>query len=123
MTSQISSNGTQQNSNFTSLAPSSAHLDRNAISFLNKVKLYSILEALDDPKAFLASVDRLTSSIFSKFSRILKQVSSFGALVLEHTQVVYGAAPVSFLYSEFQVHNACVLYRKGLNLVEIPLSR
>ena len=78
---QICSNGAQQNASFTSLAPSSAH----RISRLNKIRFHPLLEALDDPKALLARVDRLTCSIFGKFSRIFRNVNSFGALVLEHT--------------------------------------
>ena len=91
-TLQICSNEAQQNANFTPLAPSSAHRDRNAISFLNKIRFRPLLEALDDFRALLYS---------ASFSRIFKNVNAFGALVLEHTQVLYGAAPLSFIYYEF----------------------
>ena len=94
MALQICSNGAQQNANFTSLAPSSAH----RISLLNKIRFHPLLEALDDLRALLARVDRLTCSIFGKFSRIFRNVNAFGALVLEHTQMLYVPIPsLSFI--------------------------
>ena len=62
---------------------------------------HPLLEALDDLRALFARVDRLTCSIFGKFSRIFGKINAFDVLVLGHTQVLYGAAPLSFIYYEF----------------------
>ena len=92
MALQICSNGAQQNAKPTSLAPSGAH----RISLLNNIRFHLLLEALDNFR-----VDRLTSSIFYKFARIFRNINAFDALVLGHTQVLYGAALLSFIYYEF----------------------
>ena len=84
---------------FISLSPRSVR----HISLLNTIRFHQLLEALGDPCALLARVDRFTSSIFGKFPRISGNVCAFGGLVLEHAQdlVLYDTAPLSFIYYEF----------------------
>ena len=74
-----SSNGAKRNTNFTSLSPSIA------VSLLNKIRF----PPLDDLRALLARVGRLTCSIFGKFSCVFRNINPFGALVLKHRQVLH----------------------------------